>query len=192
MPILWRESMALGQATIDSEHKYLFCLINAVELALQIDNAREVISFYVEQLHEYTRAHFIHEEKIQLKIKYPHYVEHKAEHQEILDALEKLQQRLKEPEQKTDSTPPKSGEAHTNVRATPEIEDYDPTASENVDSKQPTANSTQAADQPRADKTLEEVVQFLRHWILDHVLKADMRMKPFLQAYASGKRPPVA
>ena len=48
--------MAIGHPTIDSQHKYLFCLVNAVELALQVDNPAKVTAFYLDQLIEYTRS----------------------------------------------------------------------------------------------------------------------------------------
>ncbi|WP_210395381.1 bacteriohemerythrin [Motiliproteus sediminis] len=176
MPILWRDSMAIGHPTIDSEHKYLFCLINAVELALQIDNAPEVVRFYLEQLIDYTRAHFEHEEKIQLQIQFAKYAEHKMEHQKILNELELLRSRLNDlPKIKPDPSPV------TAERAVPddEIEDYDPSQSYE-------APAEPATDEPHTDaataKTLAQVVSFLRHWILDHVLQSDIHMKSPLQS----------
>ena len=38
---------------------------------------------------------------------------------------------------------------------------------------------------PNPDATLkEEVIALLRHWLIDHVLKEDMSMKPFLSKHS--------
>jgi len=179
MPIIWRDSMAIGQTTIDSEHKYLFCLINAVELALQIDNAHEVVRFYVGQLDDYTSAHFHNEEKIQLRINYPHYAEHKVEHQQILEQLALLQQRLQSASPPAGTAVPAQPAPMESSGFAAEIEDYDPAAE---DPAPPAAvASSPTADKAASDKTLEDVVQFLRCWILDHVLKTDIKMRPYLK-----------
>lgn len=144
MPIIWRESMAIGHPTIDSQHKYLFCLVNAVELALQVDNPAKVTAFYLDQLIEYTRSHFEDEEKIQIAIQYPQHNEHKTQHREIIENLEELKARLI----------PRS--------ANGDVEE-------------------EARLERMCSKTLDDVVGFLRHWILDHVLHTDIHMKPYLK-----------
>lgn len=144
MPIIWRESMAIGHPTIDSQHKYLFCLVNAVELALQVDNPAKVTGFYLDQLIEYTRSHFEDEEKIQITIQYPQHNEHKTQHREIIENLEELKARLL----------PKSADGDAEEEARLER---------------------------MCSKTLDDVVGFLRHWILDHVLHTDIHMKPYLR-----------
>ena len=151
MPIIWRESMTIGHPTIDSQHKYLFCLINAVELAMQVENPAKVTGFYLDQLIEYTRIHFEDEEKIQIAINYPQHYEHKSEHREIIENLKDLKARLL-PE-----------------TANPEMTE--------------SAGQVEEARLERmGDKTLADVVDFLRHWILDHVLHTDIQMKPYLRS----------
>lgn len=147
MPIIWRESMAIGHPIIDSQHKYLFCLVNAMELALQVENPAKVTGFYLDQLIEYTRSHFEDEEKIQIAIQYPQHYEHKTQHREIIENLEELKGRLL----------PKSAEAAEGDTAEEERLEL------------------------LCNKTLDDVVGFLRHWILDHVLHNDIHMKPYLR-----------
>jgi len=147
MPIIWRESMAIGHPTIDSQHKYLFCLVNAVELALQVENPAKVTGFYLDQLIEYTRSHFEDEEKIQIAMQYPQHNEHKTQHREIIDNLEELKARLL----------PKSAEG-------------------NIEEQKEEEESLE----PINSRLMDDVVGFLRHWILDHVLHTDINMKPYL------------
>jgi len=94
MPIVWRDSMSVGNTLIDNDHRYLFCLVNTVELALRLQEHADVIQAAVEQLALYTRDHFAREERLQIKVMYPGYVDHKAEHQAILERVQGLQAQI--------------------------------------------------------------------------------------------------
>ena len=96
MPITWRKQISTGNDIIDQNHKYLICLFNSIELALSTPEALKYLPVYVDQLFEYTKEHFDREEKIQLKIDYPGYMEHKLQHQDILDHLEKVNDELQQ------------------------------------------------------------------------------------------------
>lgn len=159
MPVLWQDAMSVGNKIIDDEHKYLICLINSVELALKLEDNEKVMKMLIEQLEEYTHSHFVQEEKIQLKIKYPAYVEHKQEHQRILSQIAELKSKVFESLEKS-------------VAAKAEA---DPTGSK-------TAFEGLEAPQPvKSQSAVEfEVVELLRSWILEHVLQTDMKMKKYL------------
>ena len=58
MPIVWKEQMSVGNIVIDDAHKLLICLLNSVEIALQVENHGDMVRFLVNELHEYTRNHF--------------------------------------------------------------------------------------------------------------------------------------
>ena len=90
MPVVWMPKISTGNDLIDLDHKYLIALFNSVELAISKPDTLKFLPVFFRQLVDYTREHFDREEKIQLKIRYPYYAEHKMEHQQIVEHLEKL------------------------------------------------------------------------------------------------------
>ncbi|RDE22830.1 hypothetical protein DV711_09695 [Motiliproteus coralliicola] len=172
MPVVWQDAMSVGNLIIDDEHKYLFCLINGVELALKLDNNRAILKQLFEQLEEYTLSHFRQEEKTQLKMKYPGYIEHKMEHQRILEQMAALRQRVLESE-------PISAEEDLEVileQETAKIDNYGEPGSGAAEPEPAESDSLNLDPQVQ-----EQVVGLLRGWVLDHVLKTDMQMKKYLQ-----------
>ena len=161
MPILWKEEMSIGHEGIDNEHKYMFCLVNSVELALKLEDGQKLMEMFLDQLMEYSQQHFDHEEKLQVQHRYPHYKEHKREHQAIIAQLVKIKEQLK-------TAPPSSPSVDISTLDNDddfEVEDYDPYAVEET-------NSGEQASQ-------EELIKLLRHWVLDHVMVSDMKLKPY-------------
>lgn len=94
MPVIWRDQMRVGNELIDQDHRYLICLFNSLELALDREDAFKLLPLFFAQLLDYTKSHFEREEKIQLKAKYPKYMEHRQEHQKIVAHLEEIHQRV--------------------------------------------------------------------------------------------------
>lgn len=95
MPVIWRSQLSVGNDLIDRDHKYLICLFNAIELARKHPEDYQYLPIYFEQLFDYTKEHFDREERIQLKIEYPGYMEHKMQHQKIVAQLETATDELK-------------------------------------------------------------------------------------------------
>ena len=79
----WKEDYRVGDATIDSQHQYLFALANdlveAQGKAQLTDNAMK--------LFRYVREHFDHEEAVMRQIGYPAYQEHLALHEQLINQL---------------------------------------------------------------------------------------------------------
>ncbi|MEH6625261.1 MAG: hemerythrin family protein [Motiliproteus sp.] len=154
MPIFWQDKMSVANEQIDDEHKYLFCLINTVELSLKLEGEEETLGQVIDQLIDYTQLHFDHEEKIQIKMKYPRHHEHRIEHLQILENLQVLKEQLT---QKTES----SGENSDEVKSL----------------KKKLSKATE-----------KEIVQLMREWVLDHVLKKDQDMTKYLSRLPSNFR----
>ena len=96
MPILWREQMSVSNDLIDSDHKYLLCLFNSIEMAMGRDDRLELLPAFFQQLVDYTKYHFDREEQIQLKMNYGGYLHHKMEHQTIIEHLEEVNLELQQ------------------------------------------------------------------------------------------------
>lgn len=83
MPIVWRDAMSVGQATIDDDHKILFAIINEFEASPDFANAEQA----AKKLYRYTQEHFRREEALQQLMRHPEAEAHRHEHQRILDSL---------------------------------------------------------------------------------------------------------
>lgn len=190
MPIIWQANMSVGNTIIDDEHKYLFCLINSVEIALKLENNRSILKMLIFQLEQYTREHFSQEEKIQVKIKYSGYAEHKMEHQRILDNIAELKQSLfDQDEPTTQATPATEDAPETEPTISDDealqVDDYDPGTEDSpeADSEAEAEASPEPTQPPLNALPQEEIVKLLRTWILEHVLQTDMKMKRILGRY---------
>jgi len=90
MAIIWRDSMTVGNVHIDQDHRYLICLINTIELALQTPEEKEIITGALMQLEQYTTEHFDREEEIQKKISYPNQYDHLKKHRELVTQFKNI------------------------------------------------------------------------------------------------------
>ena len=133
MSLIWRKQLEIGDEAIDTDHKYLFCLINTVELILRTSEHRDLLPTTLVQLVEYTHAHFEREESIMLAMRYIRYDQHKLQHQLLIRELASIKEKI---EAKGD------GEL--------------------------------SAEECTAVATL------FRHWLLDHIVKEDMLLRPAL------------
>jgi hemerythrin len=91
MEYAWNESFAVGQETIDEQHKKLFTAINdLIQVSNKGEIARDELKKSLDFLNDYTIQHFFDEEQIQLKYQYPDYENHKKLHESCKKALHDL------------------------------------------------------------------------------------------------------
>ncbi len=133
MTLMWRKQLEIGDETIDVDHKYLVCMINTVELTMRTPEHRDLLPATLEQLVEYTHAHFKREESIMLLMNYPRYYQHKQQHQLLIQELGDIQQKIQA-----------------------------------------------KGEEEFSDEECASLAQLFRHWLLDHLVKEDMQMKPYL------------
>lgn len=134
MPILWRPTMAIGDATIDADHEHLIDLINEVEDTLQTSDGKATLAACLDQLTVYAKEHFEREEGLMRRAGYPRLEAHHQAHIELRTQFGAIRGKIE-------------------------------------------AASRQ--DLPAAE--VEGLVTLLRHWLLDHVFKEDLQLKPFLK-----------
>ncbi len=171
MPIIWKEEMSIGHELIDNEHKYLFCLVNSVELALKLEDSQQLVAMFLDQLQEYTQKHFLHEESLLIDWDYPGYAEHKNEHQKILNNVSRLKSQLSQADSKNSQKKHQAAAKKPVLETACEVEDYDPYAVETLE-QQP---------KPQPEQSADAIVKLLRFWILDHVLVEDMKIKKHIK-----------
>lgn len=92
MGIQWRESLSIGVATIDNQHKELLkrfdSLLNACEEGKGNEELKHLLGF----LEDYTRVHFTEEEALQKLHKYPGYEAHRLQHSYFINKIKELRE----------------------------------------------------------------------------------------------------
>ena len=85
--IKWSERHCVGVESIDLQHRYFIDLINRLSCELEHPDDREYQRMLLDELCQFAQIHFISEENIMHKLRYPHMAEHRDKHVELLDKL---------------------------------------------------------------------------------------------------------
>ncbi len=88
--IKWRDSFNTGLAGVDYEHRQLIDLINRVHDELEGSADRARLDLFFGELYTCISAHFALEEKFMRDNRYERYLEHKADHEHLLDDIRDL------------------------------------------------------------------------------------------------------
>lgn len=92
--IAWKDEYSVGVPSIDAEHRQLIELINWLnELASQGENY-EKVSNALGEIYAQISAHFALEEKLMRESNYDAYPEHKEDHEDLLDELRDIMDRV--------------------------------------------------------------------------------------------------
>ncbi|SNB46820.1 bacteriohemerythrin [Geobacter sp. DSM 9736] len=94
MLVEWREELATGNPTIDSQHKELFRRLEGLSKACQEGKGRQELHGLLQFLREYVVRHFADEERLQLEYGYPDYRHHKAQHDGFVAEIAALDSQL--------------------------------------------------------------------------------------------------
>lgn len=85
--LLWQDSFSVGIAEVDHEHRELIGLINALHAALGSDRSGERVEAFLGEIFAQVSAHFALEERVMRERRYDALVDHKADHERLLDQL---------------------------------------------------------------------------------------------------------
>lgn len=91
----WRESYSLQVPRIDDEHKMLFAAGDKLHKAIVTGKAAPLLEPLIDELAEYGRTHFAHEEEFMVEIRYPRIMAHKGEHQSFTKRVEVFRQAVR-------------------------------------------------------------------------------------------------
>lgn len=97
--IAWQDAYALGLATIDTQHRHLFDIVNKIYSLKKNDHLKEDIKTVLIELNDYMREHFDDEEQYMRQIGYPDLEAHRLLHAHI---IEQLTQFVKTPNHRLD------------------------------------------------------------------------------------------
>ena len=90
----WTPSLSVGNSTLDSHHKKLIDLINAVFDVAENSEAGDVGAILSDLLN-YTRFHFIEEEMVMEEAQYPNLEAHRKTHAALAKQVHELHQKYK-------------------------------------------------------------------------------------------------
>lgn len=88
--IQWKDEYSVGIDSIDHEHRQLVNLINQVQTAVDYSTGEAYEREALDALVDYTKTHFSHEEGLMSKYGYPDFEPHKAQHQQMIKAVEDI------------------------------------------------------------------------------------------------------
>ena len=85
--LVWKEEYSIGIPSLDYEHRNLFSTISRLHQTLKRHEDQPTIEDCLGEIHARMSAHFALEEKIMQERKYPDYMNHKREHDALLDVI---------------------------------------------------------------------------------------------------------
>lgn len=94
--IQWSEKYSVGISQIDDQHRSLINSLNLLHDAMKQGKGKDVIDEILNFLANYTVEHFNTEEKLMTTYKYPGYLVHKKEHDDLVAKVKDYKQKLKE------------------------------------------------------------------------------------------------
>jgi len=94
--IKWKEGFSVGVAAVDHEHRELIELINQLYELTQSGGGRERVVESLGEIYAQIAAHFALEEKMMRDSAYPALQVHKADHENLLDQLRDIMDRVED------------------------------------------------------------------------------------------------
>ncbi len=94
--LVWDKVLSVDVEEIDEDHRRLVELFNILNHSVVEGDATNYIEAVLEELICCTVWHFSHEERLMLKYDYEGLVEHRTEHQDLIESAKALQQKFKQ------------------------------------------------------------------------------------------------
>ncbi len=158
MSILWRPAMAIDDGLIDHDHQLLISIINDFcELKPTVDGISELLRTLA-RLHHYANTHFAREEQLQTFAAFPFNKDHREEHQRLARRLNMISQRVAAFDQQHAF---RDNDPNTDIIV---VEDADVRCHLDVHN---------------------EISALLRSWVIQHIVKNDRPMRPYVDAMKS-------
>lgn len=91
--IEWMDEFRTGIASVDHEHRALIDLLNELAEQVGANAEHETVQEFLGEVYARIEAHFALEERLMRQIGYHEYVEHKAEHDRLLNEIRDIMDR---------------------------------------------------------------------------------------------------
>ena len=92
--LTWKPEYSVGIESVDSEHREMIELINAVYDAIEDKKNPQSIEHFLGEVHATISAHFALEERVMRNANYGEFEAHKEDHEELLDEIRDLMDRF--------------------------------------------------------------------------------------------------
>ncbi len=92
--IAWSDVLSVGNDEIDEDHHRLIELFNMLNHSVSEGEDPEYLAAILDELINCTIWHFSHEERLMIKYGYEGLAEHRAEHQELIESVKALKQKI--------------------------------------------------------------------------------------------------
>jgi len=86
----WKPEYSVGVESVDFEHRQMIELINSIYAEIQGRNDADSIEQFLGDVHAAIAAHFALEERAMQQSGYAEYLDHKDNHEELLDQIRDL------------------------------------------------------------------------------------------------------
>ena len=86
----WNDTFSVNVKQVDEEHKKLVELTNKLHDAMRSGQGKMVVGEVLDELVEYTKTHFTHEEALMEKAGYPGLASHKLVHNRLVNQVNDL------------------------------------------------------------------------------------------------------
>lgn len=94
--VLWSDEYLVGDAQIDTQHRYLFDLINVFHDAFMANQSRKEVARLLNQLADYAETHFQEEERVMHETDYPAAAQHHAIHEALYEQIYTLNEKFED------------------------------------------------------------------------------------------------
>ena len=88
--IVWSRSYSVGVDSMDREHQRLIDLINNLYAAMRSGRSKDAIGTILNEVVDYTKTHFAHEERLMQDSGYPGYDEQKRCHEALIAQVKEI------------------------------------------------------------------------------------------------------
>ncbi|GAM10814.1 methyl-accepting chemotaxis protein [Geobacter sp. OR-1] len=93
--INWSNSFSVKVSKMDQEHQRLIDMINNLYISMREGHGNESIGAILDELIEYTKTHFSHEEKLMKESGYPGYEDQKRAHESLIRQVVEIHGKFK-------------------------------------------------------------------------------------------------
>jgi hemerythrin-like metal-binding protein len=93
--INWSNSYSVGVSQMDKEHQRLIDIINNLYAAMRAGRSKDVIGTILDELVDYTRTHFAHEEKLMREANYTGFDGQKQAHEALIAQVAEVQKKYR-------------------------------------------------------------------------------------------------
>jgi len=92
----WRDDFSVGVGVVDLEHRALIDLINDLHASMGEGATYDTVIDALGEIYAQISAHFALEEKVMRDREYAYYPSHKESHEELLDELRDIMDRVED------------------------------------------------------------------------------------------------